>query len=181
MPSSMKIIGRTSSITNAFVNSIIPAIYPADDEILEALSILGMSPEDVECAYCGDSSTEWDHLRAIVQNKQPTGQITEIGNLVPACGKCNQSKGNKNWRAWMLSDAPLSPKTKGVSDLDDRIGRLEEYEMWRPLLPVDFLSVLSEEDWNQHWSNHQEILELMKKSQELADILKKRVENREAI
>lgn len=181
MPSSMKIAGRTSSITNAFVNSIIPAIYPTNDEILEALSILGMSSEDVECAYCGDPSTEWDHLRAIVQNKQPTGQVTEIGNLVPACGKCNQSKGNKNWRAWMLSDAPLSPKTKGVNDLEYRIGRLEEYEIWRPLPPVDFVSIIGEEDWILHWSNHQEILELMKKSQELADILKKRVENQEAI
>ncbi len=96
MPVPVKIMARTSSITNSFVNGIIPVIQPNDEEIVEALSILGMTPDTVCCAYCGDASTEWDHLRAIVKDRRPTGYISEIHNLVPACGKCNQSKGNKN-------------------------------------------------------------------------------------
>jgi len=96
MPSVQTMMSRKSSITNAFVNSLIPVVEPTVDEIEEALRILGMSADDVRCAYCGDVSTEWDHLRPLVVNRRPTGYISEIGNLVPACGKCNQSKGNKH-------------------------------------------------------------------------------------
>jgi hypothetical protein len=168
----MKITTRTSSITNAFVNTITPSIYPSDNEIIEALSILGMTLETVKCAYCGDSSTEWDHLRPIVRDKQPTGYISEIGNLVPACGKCNQSKGNKDWRDWILSDASLSPKSKRVGDLQERISRLEEYEKWRPREPVDFKSIVGEEDWTLHWLNHEKVVNSMKNSQVHADKIK---------
>ena len=45
-----------------------------------------------------------DHLRPLVKDKEPTGYISEIHNLVPSCGKCNQSKGNKEWKAWMRRD-----------------------------------------------------------------------------
>lgn len=177
----MKVTGRTSSITNAFVNSIIPSIFPSDDEILEALNILGMTPESVECAYCGDPPTEWDHLRPIVRDKQPTGYISEIGNLVPSCGKCNQSKGNKLWRDWMLSEARLSPKSKGVSDLEERISRIAAYEKWRPRAPIDLQSIVGEEDWHLHWHNHEKIVNLMRESQIYADKIKATIEESEVI
>src|SRR4051812_27975243 len=103
MPSVQTMVSRKSSITNAFVNAIIPVVPPTVAEIAEALRILGMEAEDVRCAYCGDKSTEWDHLRPLVKARRPTGFISEIGNLVPACGKCNQSKGNSGWESWMRS------------------------------------------------------------------------------
>ncbi|MCY2924087.1 MAG: HNH endonuclease, partial [Planctomycetota bacterium] len=81
------------------MNSIIPVIPPSQEEVLAALGILGIDPEDLRCAYCGDRASEWDHLRPLVVNRRPTGFISEIANLVPSCGKCNQSKGNQNWRA----------------------------------------------------------------------------------
>jgi len=101
MPNFQTMVSRKSSITNAFVSSLIPVIEPVDQDIVDALRILGMSPDDVRCAYCGDKSTEWDHLRPLVVNRRPTGYISEIANLVPSCGKCNQSKGNKNWLKWI--------------------------------------------------------------------------------
>jgi hypothetical protein len=128
MPTPMKITGRSSSITNAFINSIIPVIYPTSSEVKQALEILEIDPENLSCAYCGSAATVWDHLRPLVSDKKPTGYISEIHNLVPSCGKCNQSKGNKPWKEWMRSDAKLSPKSKGVTDLEDRIARLEAYE-----------------------------------------------------
>lgn len=181
MPSPMKITGRTSSITNAFVNSIIPSIFPTEAVIIEALRILGMTPEIMECAYCGDPTTEWDHFRPIVREKRPTGYISEIGNLIPACGKCNQSKGNKKWRDWMVSDARLSPKSKGIVDLKDRISRLEAYEKWHHRPPVDFKSIVGEKNWKQHWENHEEIVSLMKESQIHADKIKTVIEKDGAI
>src|SRR5438105_7280917 len=112
MPSVQTMVSRKSSITNAFVNSLIPIIPPTKEEIHEALAILGMDADRVRCAYCGDRSTEWDHLRPLVVNRRPTGYISEIGNLVPSCGKCNQSKGNKNWLVWMQSSAQWCPKSR---------------------------------------------------------------------
>jgi hypothetical protein len=38
----MSIVARSSTITNSFVNSIIPVIEPTEDDVLEALHILGI-------------------------------------------------------------------------------------------------------------------------------------------
>src|ERR1700686_3805297 len=102
LPRPLKITSRSSSITNSFVQAIVPTIDPSSEEIVEALRILGMSPESMACVYCGARTTDWDHLRPLVKNKRPTGYISEIRNLVPACGPCNQSKGASDWRTWIL-------------------------------------------------------------------------------
>lgn len=124
MPRPVSIAGRISTITNSFVNGIIPVVEPSDEEVEGALRVLGISPDDVRCAYCGDPATEWDHLNPIVSGKRPTGFISEIHNLVPACGKCNQSKGGSEWREWITGPAPLSPASRGVPDLEERISRI---------------------------------------------------------
>jgi hypothetical protein len=152
MPSFQTMVSRKSSITNAFVSAVIPVVAPTTDDIEKSLSILGMNPSDVRCAYCGDKSTEWDHLRPLVLKRRPTGYISEIANLVPACGKCNQSKGNKPWRGWMRSKARLSPTGRGIADVEQRIARLETYEAWRPPTKVDFESSLGKKAWDHYWS-----------------------------
>jgi hypothetical protein len=105
--------------------------------------------------YCG--ATEWDHFRPLVLGKRPTGYISEIKNLVPACGKCNQSKGNKNWKEWIESSAKLSPKTRGINDIDAKIIRLEQYELWGEEFPkitkLDFEKLVGKDLWEKHWSN----------------------------
>jgi hypothetical protein len=58
MPSVQTMMSRKSSITNAFVNSIVPVIPPTYSEISEALAILGLDPSDLRCAYCGDKASE---------------------------------------------------------------------------------------------------------------------------
>jgi hypothetical protein len=109
-----------------------------------------MSKGNCRCAYCGDARTEWDHFRPIVKGRQPTGYITEIANLVPACGKCNQSKGNKNWKEWMLGPAARSPKQRGISDLAQRVSRLEAYEQWRKPVCINYEAVVGPERWSQY-------------------------------
>jgi hypothetical protein len=177
MPTPMKITGRSSSITNAFINSIIPVVQPTEIQVREALAILEMTPETFQCSYCGASATEWDHLRPLVLNKKPTGYISEIHNLVPACGKCNQSKGNKDWRAWMLSDAKLSPKTKGIDDLKERINRLEKYDKWGAPTKVDFENIVGQQVWEQHWKNWELVQETMREAQKLAEQINSKVAN----
>lgn len=169
MPNAVSITGRSSTITNSFVNSIIPLFHPTEDEIEEALSVLGMSLSDVNCAYCGDTASEWDHLRPLVKDRRPTGYVSEIANLVPACGKCNQSKGGSYWRDWMLGPAVRSPRTRAVPDLETRVQRLEAYECWREPRHVDFESLVGEELWAQHWHNHARLMELMIECQKTAE------------
>lgn len=175
MPGSTTITGRLSSITNAFVGAIIPVIFPTESEVIEALAVLDMSPANVRCAYCGDASSEWDHLRPLVVGQQPTGFISEIANLVPSCGKCNQSKGKKPWREWMLSSAPLSPKARGVLDLEFRMSRLNAYEKWRQPRRIDFPSVVGKELWAEYWSDWEKLRAQMKDSQTLAEKLKAKI------
>jgi hypothetical protein len=150
LPSRGRVDGRTSSITAAFFQAITPVIPPSDAEVEEALSVLGMAAGSCCCAYCGDPRTEWDHFRPIVKGRKPTGYITEIANLVPACGKCNQSKGNKNWREWMLSTAARSPKQRGISGLAGRVSRLEAYERWRVPVRIDYAAIVGAERWSQY-------------------------------
>jgi len=132
-----------------------------------------MDPNDIRCAYCGDKSTEWDHLRPIIENQEPTGFITEIANLVPACGKCNQSKGKSYWRMWMLGPARLSPQTRGVPDIAERVDRLEKYELWREPKRIAFAEIVAPELWKRHKENWQDVLNLLKQSQKLASEIRK--------
>jgi hypothetical protein len=178
MPTPMKISGRSSTITAAFVSAIVPQIEPTDDEIKTALDILQMSPDNVSCAYCGAQITEWDHLRPLVANQKPTGFISEIRNLVPSCGKCNQSKGNKYWKDWVTSDAKLSPKRQQVNDLQQRIARLEKYERWGNVTAIDLRSMVPPDAWEQHWANWKGLLEMMTAAQYHATILKGMIEEK---
>lgn len=175
MPSVQTMVSRKSSVTNAFVNSVIPCIEPTDEEVEQALRTLGMTADTIACAYCGDKQTEWDHLRPLVSKMRPTGYISEIANLVPACGKCNQSKGNKPWREWMLSPARLSPTGRGMKDVAKRVKRLEAYLEWRHPTKIDFEEILGTEHWDNYWSLWEALINEMRRCQEVADTLRDRI------
>lgn len=171
LPAKGSILGRKSSITAAFFQSITVTILPTFEEVEEALSILGMSTGHCVCAYCAGTKTEWDHFRPTVIERKPTGYITEIANLVPSCGKCNQSKGNKSWRNWIESNAPLAPIRKGTDGLESRIRRLEEFEKWREPVRLDYIAILGEERWNLYLS----LLERCEQEMRLADEMSKQI------
>jgi hypothetical protein len=175
MPAVQTMMSRKSSITNAFVCALIPVIEPTAAEIAEALTVLGMTVDDVRCAYCGDVASEWDHLRPLVVGRRPTGYISEIANLVPSCGKCNQSKGNKNWETWMLSDAPRAPAKRAVADLHQRIERLRAYERWRPVHPIDFETMVGPENYAEYWTRLDRAIDYMRECQTFATTLRTRI------
>lgn len=68
----------------------------------------------------------------------------------------------------MEGDARLSPKTRGVRDLAKRIERLELYASWRPPKQIDFAAIAGPEVWQRHIENWRGVLELLRKSQQLA-------------
>jgi len=168
MPKPVKITGRSSTITNSFVTAIIPCIKPSENDVKQALKILDLDASNLCCAYCGDKSSEWDHLRPLVRGKQPTGYISEIGNLVPTCGKCNQSKGGQDWRSWMMGRAKQSPKSRKIQGLDKRISRLEDYEKWRNVHHIDFEKIVPKDIWSRYQESKERLHALMKESQKLA-------------
>lgn len=172
MPKPVKITGLSSSVTKSFVNGIIPCINPTEEEVRNALLVLGMTAESVRCAYCGGDCTEWDHLKPLISSKAPTGYISEIHNLVPSCGKCNQSKGNREWREWIVSDANLSPKTRGVPDLAERIERLEGYERAFQPIRLDFREIVGDELWEEHWRNYEAVISAMEAARDTSDKVK---------
>ncbi|HEY8751866.1 MAG TPA: HNH endonuclease [Tepidisphaeraceae bacterium] len=157
------------------MNSLIPVIPPTLDEIDQALKIRGMEPDNVRCVYCGDPSSEWDHLRPLVLRLRPTGYISEIANLVPSCGKCNQSKGNSNWLTWMNGNADLCPRKRGTPGLEQRIEHLKAYEAWKDVQPVNFEEILGPELWREYWADYEKMVNALKDSQLLADRLKAKI------
>ena len=177
MPNLVTIMGRSSSITNSFVNGIIPSIKPTDAEIKKALQVLEQKEDDVRCVYCGDKKTEWDHLHPLIIDKKPTGYITEIANLVPACGKCNQSKGNSDWKEWMLSDAEKSPKTRKIRDINKRIQLIENYEKNFKPQKVDLEKIAGSQLWKEYMDAYESIISQMKAAQMIMDEIKKKTSN----
>ncbi len=168
MPGGSTITGRTTSIRNVFVAAIVPMIRPTADEIRRVLQILNLDPTDLRCSYCGDKASEWDHLKPLVKAGKPTGYPSSIRNLVPSCGKCNQSKGSTNWREWMQGVARHSPSARKIADVEHRIARIEQYESWANCVPLDIESLVSPNRWKEYYAMQEEILNRMGDAQRLA-------------
>ena len=79
--------------------------------------------QNPSCVYCGCVDPgRWDHLIPIRLDSE-----TILGNMVLACQPCDDSKGKKQFREWMLGSSPKSPQSQGVLDVDDRVRRLSAY------------------------------------------------------
>jgi hypothetical protein len=75
------------------------------------------------CVYCGASPVErWDHLFPVME-----GGDTVIGNMVPACRTCDDSKGGQKFDRWARGPASGSPQSRGVPDIEDRLERIWQY------------------------------------------------------
>lgn len=171
----LKITSRTSSITNSFVQAIIPSVLPLPGELEEALAVLGMSLENISCIYCGASASDWDHLRPLVRGRRPTGYIDDVRNRVPCCGRCNQSKSGKDWRLWISGSARGAPSSRGVPDIAIRIATLEKFEAWGKVEPLPLDQLVPNDLWSKHWENHDAVLAKMREAQLHADILRVRI------
>jgi len=68
----------------------------------------------------------------------------------------------------MFFAAKLSPKSRGVPNLESRARRLEAYESWQVPTQVDFEAIVGKEKWAQHWANGEQVQEAMRTAQVLA-------------
>ena len=61
-----------------------------------------------ECIYCGQRHHEHD-LTIDHVNPRSGGGHNNASNCVPACRRCNQSKGSNNWLEWFRDNFPPDP------------------------------------------------------------------------
>ena len=93
-----------------------------ETEMMKVLEYFGDINEP-GCVYCGAQPIRrWDHLIAIRK-----GGHTVLGNMVHACASCDDSKQDKPFDLWMISDAPGSPKSRHIPDLEGKLRKLRGY------------------------------------------------------
>jgi hypothetical protein len=160
------ITSRSTSLAHAFVHAIIPRHV---DQELQLNLYAAAGIRECECVYCGAGATDKDHLQGLVKNGLPSGHFHTTNNLVPSCGPCNQSKGGTDWKAWMLSKAKGSPSSKGVRDLDERVGRLEIFQRNSGCCEAFEVETLREkvgaELWDSYWQQLEDIKDMLRKAQ----------------
>ena len=72
---------------------------------------------EIRCFYCdAPEPTRWDHLHAVTR-----GGDTVPGNLVPACGRCDDSKQDRDIDEWVRSTSKHRPPTGSLAALQDKV------------------------------------------------------------
>ncbi len=61
------------------------------------------------CAYCGVKSQKLTLDHVLAESK---GGIKSRNNLVPACARCNKSKGSKHLTDWYIAKLPFYCETR---------------------------------------------------------------------
>jgi hypothetical protein len=75
----------------------------------------------------------------------------------------------------MRGPAKLSPASRKISDIEDRIKRLKQYEGIQKPTRIDFKDIVGNEKWRLHWENCDAIQNLMRDAQVLALEINKEV------
>ena len=90
-------------------------------EMEKVIAFFGDDPP--KCVFCGAMPVQrWDHLIPVMR-----GGDTVLGNMVPACAKCDDSKRDLPYEEWMRGGAPGSPTSRCVPDAETRLARVSGY------------------------------------------------------
>lgn len=162
---------RKTTINNAFASAIAPFDAYDEQRIDEVITFLGQIPEEnLVCVYCGDNAQTWDHLVSLVEGGKLRGFGHQLGNLVPCCKACNSQKGSKDFVVFVKN----SESIKGNKEkLIERLG-LYAGKFAQPL-SIDLVEVHSPREWQRYNQIRNEIIDLLKEADELADILRERI------
>jgi hypothetical protein len=174
--SAKKITARVSSVTNGFVQAILPARKPCAEDHAIYLAMLEIDPDNLTCAYCGDPAHHWDHLFPFVRSKRPSGYLNEPRNLVPACGPCNTSKSGNDWRTWMFGKAKRSPKSRNIGEIDRLAARLEVFVTSASLQEADLEALVPPDLWASYWNKRDAIEEGLRQAQADAAVIRNIIE-----
>jgi hypothetical protein len=113
------------------------------DAMAQVVSFFGNTPP--ECVYCGSPNVQrWDHLVPITK-----GGDTVLGNMVLACASCDDSKRDLSFDEWILCESKLSPKSRGVVNLDQRIEQIRAYVQHFGYVPMRLEDKLDQNELNK--------------------------------
>ena len=75
----------------------------------------------------------------------------------------------------MTSEAPLSPKSRGVPALGEFISRLERYERWAQAEPTALPKIVGKDAYSSYLSMIDQIASQMKEARKLARVLEVKI------
>jgi hypothetical protein len=162
---------RKTTINHAFASALAPNDVYEDEILFLALTCLGQeSDKELRCVYCDGRAQTWDHLIGLVKNSELRGYGHQIGNLVPCCKSCNSQKGSKDWQLF------LREKVQNAEQLTQRTACLEEY-LHRFAKAINVEQVKNElpEDWAKYLAIKNQIFELMKEADQLAEKIRSKI------
>jgi len=102
---------------------------PRDNRRYKARRLQVLNAGGWVCYYCGQEASQVDHVIPIASGGDPMS----LDNLVPACKRCNLSKGKKSQGVFLATtDTPpvfsdlLSPKTSVMTQQGPCTGQPEQ-------------------------------------------------------
>lgn len=116
-------------------SSLASARYHFERAILESVSENNHTEADRDdalrffggCAFCGGGDvSRHDHLVPVTKRGDAVRR-----NMVPACQKCDDSKGGADFHQWMrnsTSECSLRSRGKTKDEIEQRIQRIEEWQ-----------------------------------------------------
>jgi len=109
-------------------------------EMDAVLAFFGCDPP--ECVYCGSPDVKrWDHLVPVTK-----GGETVLGNMVPSCARCDDSKQHLRLDEWVCGNARFSPKSLQVRELGARVERIQAYVQHFGYTPREFEARLADDE-----------------------------------
>jgi hypothetical protein len=158
---------RKTTINHAFASALSVADTYDEEKINKALLLLGQNPDqDLRCVYCDRPAETWDHIMAVVKEGKFSGYGHQIGNLIPCCKDCNSKKGNRDWKAFLISKRPTEQQTP------DMTNRIEAYIKNNTTQFEQLLDSDTNNEIEKIEKIKDQIGELMKKGDEQAKIIR---------
>jgi len=79
--------------------------------------------ERARCVYCGSQNVaRWDHLVPVMK-----GGETVLGNMVPSCARCDDSKRDLPFDEWLAAATKPAHADRRPDEVAKRIDRIQEY------------------------------------------------------
>jgi hypothetical protein len=75
----------------------------------------------------------------------------------------------------MIGKARGSPTTRGVTDIVDRVSRLEEFVSWGNVRPLSFEDMVPREIWRDYWDQLRVVTEAMRAAQQKASMVRRHI------
>ena len=114
----------------------------------------------------------WNHLLPVSK-----GGETVLGNIVPSCQKCDDSKRDEYFEGWIKGDNKCSPKSRGIKDIDKRIRKIKAYMNKYGYKAQSLEGRLTKKEQQQLHDIHSKLREIRKDTEDFGAAYRSRAES----